>query len=200
MSVETKYTIGHRGGCVMVYGAFPIRALSALVELVDNPRKALMATTLARMMDATVAFGSPEDVADLVAELTPGAIATWKQKIHGLGLPEGSAEWLAIGEQGASSCAMFQTLTGYQLDAEGAAPSDPSDLRRCLLLFEAVPDLRKNLAAMNTVSGTWAALVARWDDLVKTLDAEAPEWREPTKKTKWGNTYDLMQTIIESAE
>ena len=53
--------------------------------------------------------------------------------------------WLAVGERGLSSEAIALTALGLEPTGFRASwPHDPADLRRCLLLLEAVPETRQN--------------------------------------------------------
>lgn len=110
-------------------------------------------------------------------------------------LPPGAAEWLRTGERGISSEAIFSHLTGIPVSGRWGlrAPQDPSDLRRCRLLLEAVPAFAAELHRMAEVSEEWAAIVARWDGLCTTMDREAPEWRSGLGRAQ--ETYNLMVSL-----
>lgn len=85
--------------------------------------------------------------------------------------------WLAHGERGASSEAMYHRFTGLPIGRyphPSAHPHDPADFRRCELLLRAVPVFRLQLPTMASVSPVWAALVAHWDELVALLESEIP--------------------------
>lgn len=113
----------------------------------------------------------------------------------------GLFEWLASGERGVSSNTIVTHLTG--INALGAwpypsHPLDPDDLRRCRLLFLAVPSLRAEFPRMAMCSNEWAALVRRWSDLCQLMDSEAPRW----PRREWAacpKTYALMKELEESA-
>lgn len=83
-------------------------------------------------------------------------------------------KWMAFGETGCSSLAIVQGTTGIPTGRQDT-PSDPSDLRRCVQLLEAVPALRQRLHLMRSVSPGWAALVDAWDDITETLAREMRE-------------------------
>ena len=109
-----------------------------------------------------------------------------------------AVEWLANGQRGISSNAIFTHLTG--VDAMGRwtfpgsnHPSDPDDLHRCRLLLERCPELRAELPRMATRSKVWARLVAEWDALCAMLDEEAPEWRQGRGSAP--RTYARMNEI-----
>lgn len=107
--------------------------------------------------------------------------------------------WLAGGRRGVSSNTIVQHLTG--LPALGGArpchPWDPSDLARCLLLIEAVPELEDQLPRMAELSPQWAQLVAHWDELATTLEAESPDWRRGRGEAP--RTYRRMKELLNDA-
>lgn len=116
----------------------------------------------------------------------------------------GMAAWLASDDTGLSSLAMVNHITksgfwaGVRLDGAIALarenwkshPSDPEDFGRCLRLLEAVPELVEHLPLMSSLSPTWAAYVARWDEMVALYKEEYPTGSAP-------KLYDLMQSIQE---
>ena len=94
-----------------------------------------------------------------------GALNTLNAKIQ---------EWLAHGQVGASSKAMAAAAGCLGEDARSSAyPLDPDDLNRCLLLLEAVPEIRERFDAIATISPTWARLIAKWDQLESSFLKEA---------------------------
>lgn len=110
-------------------------------------------------------------------------------------------EWIERGERGLSSNAIVRQLTGFPMERRwhdaSAYPLDPSDLRRCRLLLEQVPELAPRIGEMAAVSLRWAGLVAAWSDLCRLMDEEAPNWREgygPCPKT-----YAAMRVAIARA-
>lgn len=112
-------------------------------------------------------------------------------------------EWLACGERGLSSEAIFTHTTGMEARDvyyrnRFEHPLDPDDLRRCVRLLEAVPECRDHFNRMAECSQSWAELVKVWGKLVESLDAEAPGWRDGER----GNapkTYDMMQVATAKA-
>jgi len=72
---------------------------------------------------------------------------------------------------------------------------DPDDLNRCLLLLEAVPDIRENMDKIAALSVTWEKLISEWDNIEKCfLEEVGLDWSKGKKATK---TYNLMKNIIE---
>ena len=104
--------------------------------------------------------------------------------------------WLAVGERGLSSEAIALTTLGLEPTGFRASwPLDPADLRRCLLLLEAVPETReKGLLVLAKRCPRWAALVEVWDRLSETLRSEIGE-SLPQRGTA-PKTYTLMKEAL----
>ena len=99
--------------------------------------------------------------------------------------------WFGTGEVGSSSKAMALAVTGNRND--GSHPYDPGDLNRCLLLLEAVPEMREHMDKIASMSKTWGKLVARWDEVEQCfLDEVGLNW---TKARSAPKTYELMKAI-----
>lgn len=105
-----SYTVEHRGGCILVFGPIPISDLVALTKKL--PKQAIMDLKLQRIAKCSMALGLKQNTKKLVEEMTPQAIENARLSYLGTGLSETATRWLAIGERGASSDAMFLALTG----------------------------------------------------------------------------------------
>jgi len=193
------YTIEHRGSCVLITGAVPLGAMGALCQLA--PKNAVMDADAATVLGVTFAIGLADDLRALRAAATPSYERTIRQQQPRLS--EAAIAWLAKGERGMSSEAMFERLTGEKCtrespsrDARTAHPYDPDDLRRCRLLLEWVPELQPLLPSMAKVSPAWAGLVEAWDDICATMDAECPDWRNPRRGSSAPKTYQLIKQAI----
>lgn len=105
--------------------------------------------------------------------------------------------WLAVGERGLSSEAIALTTLGLRPTGLRASwPLDPDDLRRCLLLLEAVPETReKGLLVLAKRCPRWAALVKIWDRLSATLRSEIGE--NLPRRGSATKTYALMREALE---
>ena len=102
-------------------------------------------------------------------------------------------QWLATGQKGLSSECMALWLA-FSQRAEPYPPQDPADLNRCLLLLQAAPGLRPELPRMAEVSGDWAKLIARWEEVEALFLEEAGlGW---TKSNLAPRTYKLMREIL----
>jgi hypothetical protein len=99
--------------------------------------------------------------------------------------------WFATGGVGASSKAMACAVLGLQND--GYVPADPSDLNRCLLLLDSVPEIRNHMDKVAAISDTWERLVAKWDEVEQCfLEEVGLNWINGGHATK---TYELMKKI-----
>lgn len=104
--------------------------------------------------------------------------------------------WLAHGERGISSETIVGHLAGIAIAgaAHGGAPIDPSDLRRCVLLLDAAPELRTEFYRMAEISTTWALLVENWQALTDMLKREAA-----SNRGRCPETYKWMQQLAAQA-
>lgn len=110
------------------------------------------------------------------------------------------AEWLLVGERGVSSEAIVSHLTGIPIRQWSGSdhPYDPADFRRCELLLRAVPLARSFLPRMAEKSGPWERLVARWDDIVATIEEEAPgAFERQTRNQAAPKAHALMRSALE---
>lgn len=102
--------------------------------------------------------------------------------------------WLANGETGLSSETMAFWLAFDVKKDDDSHPHDPDDLDRCLMLLDAVPEMRPHLPRMAEISPEWAALVANWDVIERShLDEVGLGW---TKAKSAPKTYELMRATI----
>ena len=89
-------------------------------------------------------------------------------------LSDEAVEWLADGEQGLSSRAIFnRLLLGRPVDPHNY-PSDIDDFQRCERLLRAVPELRDSFSLMAGVGPHWPPLVEAWAEVARLLDEDAP--------------------------
>ena len=100
-------------------------------------------------------------------------------------------EWFVNGDTGLSSETLALWLSEQKRPEKGVRfPWDPSDFRRCLLLLDAVPELREKMHTLPQLSKEWAAFHEKWDELEKTLRHEAAVGRTAPK------TYGLIKEIL----
>lgn len=195
---RVAYTIEHRGECILIDGEVPMSAFGTLVMLA--PKDSVMDPDAARMLGVTFAFGPADQLETLRA-----ARADAEVKHQSAMFPElspGAQRWLACGERGASSEALFSRLTGVNCTrgyrdgvAKADHPYDPADFRRCRLMLEACPELEARLNDAAGMSKEWAALIQAWGTLCDTLDAECPGWRNPYAGSA-PKTYSLIKRAI----
>jgi len=100
--------------------------------------------------------------------------------------------WVATGRVGASSKAMAMAACG--LPNDGSYPHDPADLNRCLLLLEAVPEVRDHFDKVEALGVVWGRLIGRWADIESSLlDEVGLNWSKAQEAPK---TYALMREVI----
>ena len=142
---------------------------------------------------------APSDDDGMYWQIEQNKRATARRRIGEtkMNIPDSANEWLAKGERGISSEAIFSYMTGINVVGKYGMgyPYDPSDFRRCHLLLEAVPEFKKRFKEMRLISKEWHTLVDHWDELVELLDIDVPEWRT-TGKGNAPKTYDRMQELI----
>jgi hypothetical protein len=191
LEIEMKYTIEHRGGCVLIAGPVPAGDFDHLAGLVGDG--AVLCADVARMGGVTFAIGLREDLEKLREAL---ATEVTQRERQNLVLSATATSWLITGRRGGSSDTMFSRLTGVDVlrGHSGNHPIDPDDLDRCLSLLYVVPELRPLLRNMSDVSPQWAALVDRWDEVESShLNEAGLGW---TKARSAPRTYALMQDIL----
>jgi len=159
-------------------------ARSAIISVFAE---AVLDQRLAVMLGATFVVGAPEALARLGDAEEAIALERAQADYAHTGLSDEAIRWLAIGEQGLSSRAMFNHITGisprrYQPDQGGAIPHDSDDFRRCYELYCAVPEIADGLERLRSLSAHWAALVDRWDELAGLFENE--EWAALTQQLK----------------
>lgn len=108
-------------------------------------------------------------------------------------------KWSLGCDTGASSKFMASWLLAVaKPDCWREYPSDPSDLGRCLRLLRIVPELSADFARMAHAGPVWAALVARWGELERSMAEECGIDGE--KQREAPRTYALMNSIIRPIE
>lgn len=193
---DLEYAITEEHGCTVVRGAMPIRPLAELMS--DQPEGVIQDTNLARALNANIVFGTKEECEHAKAQvlgkpLTPDDVKD--RPLH-----EQIVAWFDHGEVGNSSRVMAGFLIGNHgpaIESRGCHPSDPADLRRCLLLLIWAPDLSVEIDKMRYVSPQWEALIANWGELETLLDKEAPNWRKPGSCGSAPQCYHRMKQLLQ---
>lgn len=194
---QHEFTVIERDGCVLVRGALSVDGMRGVAAMCS--KKAIISPELARMLGANFAFGLQADVDALIAKIKPEQIAAAKRSAGARGLSEAAAVWLASGERGSSSNAIFTKLTGINacdLGGKKDHPYDPADVRRCWLLLEDVPELKAGFHKMAHVSDQWDRLVASWDSIIAALTQEWGDIRKPKRGAAAEQTYKLIKHAI----
>jgi hypothetical protein len=182
------FTIKTLHGCRLVYGAVPLSEFGMLTH--GFSKKALMAIDIADRIGASFVIGEPDALAELRRQDLP--VSAKRQNdaaaARSMGL-DAVADWLLLGERGASSNAMCKRIFGVPDHAGIAHPADPADLRRCVAFLDATGG-HDRVGMMADVSPAWSQLVEIWPSLVETLRAEAAEGKAAPK------TQALMQGAL----
>ncbi len=101
--------------------------------------------------------------------------------------------WVARGEHGLSSFAIWAHMVGAAHGARMSYPLDPSDLNRCLKLIALVPEWKSRISEMGEHGGKWKALANNWEDLEDCFIAEAGvNWSKASSAPK---TYKMMKDL-----
>lgn len=99
--------------------------------------------------------------------------------------------WLNMHDYGASSRCIADVMCGNP--STNCYPHDPDDFGRCHRLLLLYPEWRARLDEMGAVNKGWAALVAKWDEIVLAYELDLTEPK--TGRRCW----DLMRGILTGA-
>lgn len=101
-------------------------------------------------------------------------------------------KWLFEGHTGISSETMAATVLG-QKHRYGSAPCDPADLKRCIKLVDAAPEVRDAFPKIAALNKTWASVIEHWDELRDMFIAEVGyDWSSGNSAPK---TYARMKQL-----
>lgn len=106
-------------------------------------------------------------------------------------------KWQTKGNVGVSSATMASIALGLENNFYGSrfdAPHDPSDLRRCMILVESIPEIKDSFPLIAEKCKRFAPIIAEWDSLTALLkkEMERPDKRAP-------ETYARMQILRNAA-
>jgi hypothetical protein len=194
LRVERKH------GCIITYGSMPIPTMMQLIE--EAGVDALLDAALARRLNASMVVGVQDDLDQLNKD--PEILDVIKNNIAGksksFNVPESAIIWLESGDRGLSSETIFYFMTKMPIiEADDIShPHDTSDLARCRLLLEAVPEFDARRAELGAISNHWRALINNWEMLCMTMDKESPNWRKREGHAR--DTYKLMVSLYEEFE
>lgn len=109
--------------------------------------------------------------------------------VSGASVQERASAWFAKGETGLSSKCIARFML-CEPNTEINWPHDPSDLRRCVMLLDLIPEWRSKIPSMFVLGGGWAKLAPRWNEVVSLFRTECPEY-----VGKAPQTYALIQQL-----
>ena len=113
------------------------------------------------------------------------------------GLSDNAQMWLAGGERCAAAETIFTYTSGVDAMSDWGEdyPRNLQDFRRCRLLLEQCPELRKRLPRVAHLSKVWAEIVSFWDDICLLQDLENPTWQ--SKAGRAPQAAAMLADIIE---
>lgn len=106
--------------------------------------------------------------------------------------------WQANGNVGVSSATMASIALGMDKSfyhERFGAPSDPSDLRRCMLLVEEIPEIRDSFPLISKKVKQFAPILREWDPLIALLKLELKRTDKRAPKT-----YQWMKELLGDQE
>ena len=109
-------------------------------------------------------------------------------------------DWTYEGETGSSSLTIARTAVTRAAWKPFQFPRDPDDLRRCLLLIQAVPETVDALPILAQASKRWRPLVEAWDQLSQSLKEEWGEDLSNPERNHAVNTYRAMRSALDPTE
>lgn len=120
----------------------------------------------------------------------PSAEATVEQR---------AVAWIRDGDVGMSSRAIHDHMLGLGPKRGYSCPSDPSDLNRCLLLLDLIPEWKPRMGEMAAHGVRWAGLAAKWDEIVECfLDEVGLNWSKGDR-LRATKTYAMMKFAMGEA-
>jgi len=69
------------------------------------------------------------------------------------------SEWLLTGQVGESSKAMASAASGIACNSRNYYPRDPADFNRCLLLLEAIPEIKNFFSEISQYNKYWSRII-----------------------------------------
>jgi hypothetical protein len=148
-----------------------------------------MSNYLAQLAQVQWAWGQPDDI-DRLARQLKEEILSARPNMTPL------ERWLAVGIRGKSSNAIAANLRGVYADDPTAHPHDPTDLWRCVMLLEEVPELREDFGLMVKASTEWERLVHAWGDLERLLREEAGDCLSDGRAWQSPKTYEALKLVL----
>lgn len=96
--------------------------------------------------------------------------------------------WLLKGERGLSSEVIFENMCEHKFKGGKHHPCDPADFGRCYKLLELIPEWKKELHKLKSISPVWEKLVDNWDIL--TI-----QYKELVANKKDNGMYKFMESL-----
>lgn len=102
-------------------------------------------------------------------------------------------KWMGKGNVGISSATMAAIACSLDRPIYGShfgKPHDPSDLRRCMLLVDEIPEIRDHFPAIAEKCPALSPVLEKWDELIACLRSEIASGTGRAPKT-----YAMMEEI-----
>lgn len=99
--------------------------------------------------------------------------------------------WISNGETGSSSKTMWNYFMGNKYN-EIDHPYDPDDFKRCYKLLQAIPEWKKRIPELKSLSTAWSNLADNWDKLTEMYEQNL---KEDWKNYKKIGMYEFMNTL-----
>lgn len=107
--------------------------------------------------------------------------------------------WIATGKVGLSSKAMAMAACGVQ--CPGNHPRDAGDFQRCLLLLDAIPEIRQHFNEIAGLSPVWNRLIEDWDAIEECFLEEAGlHWSDGGDAPKTYAALTHARQMVENGE
>lgn len=101
-------------------------------------------------------------------------------------------KWSFTCNTGVSSETMACCAVGIKRKRQ-STPSDPSDLNRCLILVEQIPEIADYFEKISEISPRWKTVIDNWNKLRTTfIDEVGWNWSKSKEARK---TYELMKEL-----
>lgn len=104
-------------------------------------------------------------------------------------------KWLMGRKVGKSSKSMLAAHLSINLEDGYSHPHDPSDLNRCFILLETIPEIRNSFNKIANISKEWKLIIENWEDLKILFEEEAG--RDWCKGRSAPITYKRMRDLFD---
>ncbi|EBI7575638.1 hypothetical protein APP39_002229 [Salmonella enterica subsp. enterica serovar Minnesota] len=107
-------------------------------------------------------------------------------------------KWQTKGHVGISSATMASIALGLEKSfyhGRFDAPSDPADLRRCMMLVDEIPEIKDSFPLIAKKVKRFSPILREWDSLIALLKLEL---KRPDKRAQ--KTYKWIKELLSDQE